>query len=85
LTLTIPDSQSIHGPVFLCAYTRAGHFKEAIWAVIATDFNRNTAIAADGIAFFAEKELMERVKTVRRRWCIWRGGNRVDRQTRTVI
>jgi hypothetical protein len=69
--------QGWHGPIFLCAYTGAGYFKETVWAVIATNFDGNTTIAADGVAFFAEKELVERVEAVRRRWCIWGRGYRV--------
>jgi hypothetical protein len=72
-------------PVFLCADARAGYFKETVGTVIAADFDRNTAIAADGVALFAEKEFMEKVETVGRRWCSWRRGDRVCRKTCTVI
>jgi hypothetical protein len=67
------------GPVFLRAHARAGHFEEAVRAVVAADFDGDAAIAADGVAFLAEEELVERMEGVRGgrhagRWRDWVGG-----------
>lgn len=46
-------------PILFGANTRAGDFKQAVWTVIATNFNRDTSIASHFIAFFAEIEVWE--------------------------
>jgi hypothetical protein len=30
-----------------------------VWTIVATDFDRDTAITADRVAFFAERELVD--------------------------
>lgn len=51
-------------PVLLCAYAGTGYFEEAVWAVICAYFNRDAAVAANGVTFFAKEEGVERVKAV---------------------
>ena len=43
-------------PVLLSPYTRAGYFKQTIWAVVPADFHHDTAVAPDGVAFFAKEQ-----------------------------
>ena len=57
---------SIHRPIFFCAYTCTWDLEETVWAVVCTDFDRDTSVTADGVAFFTEKEGVERVKAVGR-------------------
>ena len=51
-------------PVLLRAYARAGHLEEAVRAVVATDFDHHAAVAPDGVAFFAEEEIVQWMETV---------------------
>lgn len=44
--------------VLLCAHARTRYLKEAVRAVVATDFDGNATVAADSIALLTEKELM---------------------------
>ena len=65
---------NICAPVFLRAHARAGHFEQAVGAMVPADFDGDAAVAADRVAFFAEKELVEGVEAVRGRRGIWRRG-----------
>ena len=60
-------TQPIHTrctPVLLRAYARAGHLEEAVRAVVSADFDHHAAVAADGVAFFAEEEIVQWMETV---------------------
>lgn len=83
-----PSSRSpevSHLPVFLCAYARAWDLEQAVWAVVAADFDRDTTIAADRVALFAEKELVEGMERVGGGRCIWGRRDWIGGKTRAVV
>jgi len=54
-------------PVLFRANACTGDFEKAIWTIVTTDFDGNTAIAPDSITFLAEEQAMKRVETSRGR------------------
>ena len=55
---------SAHQPVFLRTHAGARNLKETVWTVICADFDSDTAVTSNGVAFFTEKEGMERMKAI---------------------
>ena len=49
-------------PVLLSSYARAGHLEQTVWAVVPADFHHDTPVTSDGVALFAEEEVVQRVE-----------------------
>lgn len=66
-SLVSPHARRLHvrsSPVLLRAYARAGHLEEAVRTVVSAHFDHHAAVAAHGIAFFAEEEVVQWVEAV---------------------
>lgn len=63
-----------NSPVLLASNARAGHLKEAVGTVEASNLARNAVIAANGVALFTEEQAREvvvlvgRQRRLRGRW-----------------
>ena len=80
-----PPTRLPCSPILFRAHARAGHFKETVRTVVPAHFHHHTAVAAYGVAFLTEEEVVQWMEAVGRGGQIRRRWVRRSSETWTVV